>query len=76
MELQDGGEVSRSATAPDSKLTVTGFGTKASVEATATVGAGTSTLCVLTAGDSTQQVRTEVLTGALFDGQQLWLCVF
>ena len=68
MELQPGGDVSRSATAADSMLEVIRSGATSRGVNVATVGAGTSTLEEVTAGEWMQQVG--LTAGAVFGGQQ------
>jgi hypothetical protein len=69
MELQSGGDVLRSGTAADSMAPVIGSGSTGRVVKAATLGAGTSTLEEVTAGEWMQQVG--LTAGAVFGGQQL-----
>jgi hypothetical protein len=67
MELQPGGDMSRSATVANSMLAVVTTGLSA-IAADATLGAGISTLGDVTAGAWMQQVG--LTAGAVFGGQQ------
>jgi hypothetical protein len=68
MELQSGGDVSTSETAADSTPLVIRSGSTSRVVNAATLGAGTSMLEEVTAGEWMQQVG--LTAGAVFGGQQ------
>jgi hypothetical protein len=69
MELQPGGDVSRSPTVADSMLAVVISGSIA-MAVDATLGAGRSTVGDVTAGAWMQQVG--LTAGVVFGGQQWW----
>jgi hypothetical protein len=75
MELQRGGDVSRSGTLVDAFAAMIEGGSIAR-DAPTIIGAGRSILCEAIAGEWMQHVGTTLLTGAVFCGQQLWSCAW
>jgi hypothetical protein len=70
MELQNGGDVSRSWTGTGSNRPVITSGS-AATDVGATLGAGMSTIGEGTAGACMQQVGVAVFAGTVLGGQQL-----